>query len=286
MPSRFQDAAEAPRGQWLGLARQFAGLFLLAIVWGGAARLAFAQVTGTATNPYYTVQSVVNGATQTQEALAPNVIATIYGTNLAQSTHAVGPADIAGGKLPINLDGVGVWMNGTACSLFMISPTPINFLVPYDLTAGTVPLLVFRNGLTGPTINIPLNSVSPGLFVWNGSYAVAAHLSGQIISSTAPALAGEIIVIYAAGLGKTAPATSSGQLATTASPIINFAQLQILLEGSPTPAGSILYAGLAPGYAGLYQINLRLPQALPSNPHIQLSLTGQTSPGSILLYTH
>jgi uncharacterized protein (TIGR03437 family) len=247
---------------------------------------AIGQVTGGNTNPYYTAQSIVNGATQTVEALAPNVIATVYGTNLSFGTYAVGPADISGGKLPTVLDGVGVWVGPFPCSLFMVSPTQINFLVPYSLTAGTVPLVVSRQSLIGPTVNIQLNSVSPGLFVWNGNYAVAAHLNGQVISATAPASAGEIIVVYAAGLGRTAPDTSAGQLATSAFPIVAASQLQILLNGTPSPPGSILYAGLAPGYAGLYQINVQLPGILPSNPQIQLSLSGQTSPSSIQLYTH
>jgi uncharacterized protein (TIGR03437 family) len=63
-------------------------------------------------------------------------------------------------------------------------------------------------------------------------------------------------------------------------------QLHILLDGVATAAGSILYAGLAPGYAGLYQINLRLPSPLPVNPQIQLSVGSLTSPASILLVTH
>jgi uncharacterized protein (TIGR03437 family) len=45
----------------------------------------------------------------------------------------------------------------------------------------------------------------------------------------------------------------------------------------------VLYVGLAPGFAGLYQINLVVPPLTPSNPQIQLSEGNQVSPASTLL---
>ena len=83
---------------------------------------AHAQISGAGTAPFYTAHSIVNGATQTVEALAPNVIATLYGTNLAFDTRAVAASDIVGGLMPTSLDGVGVWVNSIPCSLFLISP--------------------------------------------------------------------------------------------------------------------------------------------------------------------
>ena len=250
-----------------------------------AAIPALAQTTSQPPNPTYSAQSIVNGATQTVEALAPNVIATLYGTNLAFSTDAVAPTDIVGGMLPTSLAGVGVWVNSIPCSLLLVSPTQINFLIPYELTPGAVSLLVARQGVAGPGVSIQLNAASPGLFVWNVNNAIAEHLSGQLISAAAPAVGGEIIVIYAAGLGRTAPDATAGQLAAIAAPIVNKSGFQVLLNGTPLPPGSVLYAGLTPGFAGLYQINLQLPQTLPVNPQIQLSLDSQTSPGGILLIT-
>ena len=242
-----------------------------------------AQISGAGTSPFYTTQSIVNGATQTAEALAPNTIATLYGTNLAFSTRAVASTDIVRGMMPTSLDGVGVWINSIPCSLFLISPTQINFLVPYLFTAGTVSLVVARDSQAGPSVNIQLNNTSPGLFLWNGNNAVAVHQNGQVISSDSPAVPGEIVVIYAAGLGRTAPDTSGGQLATAAFPIYYASQLQVMFNGLPSPPGSILYAGLTPGFAGLYQINVVLPSDLSPNPQIQVSVGSQVSPVSIQL---
>ena len=123
----------------------------LAALMALAQGVAFAQISGAGTYPNYTTQSIVNAATQTVEALAPNALATLYGTNLAFSTRAVAATDIVGGTMPTSLDGVGVWINAIPCSLFLISPTQINFLVPYELTPGIVSVLVARDGQAGPS---------------------------------------------------------------------------------------------------------------------------------------
>src|SRR5215831_10528339 len=154
----------------------------------------WSQVTGISTIPNYSVDGIVNAATQTAEALAPNAIATLYGTNLSFTTRAVSSSDLAGGTLPITLDGVAVSVNAIPCGLFFVSPTQINFLVPYDLIAGKVSVIVARQSIAGPSVKIQLNNTSPGFFLWNGSNAVAVHLNGQLVSPTSPAIGGEIIV--------------------------------------------------------------------------------------------
>jgi uncharacterized protein (TIGR03437 family) len=232
--------------------------------------------------PAYSTDSIVNAATQTVESLAPNTIATMYGTNLAFSTSsATGTA--VGATLPSQLGGVTVYVNGLIAHLFFVSPTQINFLIPYELTPGIVTVTVARQGAAGPTVKVQLNSTSPGLFPWNGNNAIATHLSGALITATAPAAAGEIIVIYAAGLGRVSPDTTSGRLVTSAATIVAGPQTQVTLAGVAVPSANILYAGLAPGFAGLYQINLRVPDLLPANPEIRIVAAGQTSPALIVL---
>jgi uncharacterized protein (TIGR03437 family) len=243
----------------------------------------FGQISGNGTAPLYTAQSIVNAATQTQGPLAPNTIATLYGTNLAFDVRVVASSDIVRGVMPTSLAGVGVWVNSIPCSLFYVSPTQINFLLPYQLTAGTVSLVLARDSQAGPTVSIQLNATSPGLFLWNGNNAVAGHLNGVALSDASPAVPGEIVVIYAEGLGRTSPDTASGQLATSAFQIYYLSQLQVLLNGIPCPPGNVLYAGLAPGFAGLYQINLRLPDDIAANPQIQVSVGPQTSAAFIQL---
>ncbi len=132
-----------------------------------------AQISGSSSAPSYSAASIVHAATQSVEALAPNTIGTIYGANLSFTTHNVSTSDIAGSTLPTSLDGVTVVVGNIPANLFFISPTQINFLVPYILTAGTVTIWVGRQGLAGPVVPIQLNSTAPGLFPWNGNLAIA-----------------------------------------------------------------------------------------------------------------
>jgi uncharacterized protein (TIGR03437 family) len=243
---------------------------------------------GQSTNlaPSYSAASIVNAATQTAGALAPNTIATLYGTNLAFGTAAVTASNLNAGTLPTSLDGVSVLVYNTAAPLLFVSPGQINFIVPYGLLPGMVTVVVDRQNQAGPVVTIQLDATAPGLFLWNGNMAIATHLNGSLVSSTAPAKAGEIIVLYAAGLGSVSPATTSGRLAPSAASMVAKPQMQVLLNSTPCPAASVLYAGLAPGFAGLYQINLTLPTPVPVNPQIQIAVAGaQTSPAAIQLAT-
>jgi uncharacterized protein (TIGR03437 family) len=236
--------------------------------------------------PFYTAAGIVHAATQTPEALAPNTIATIYGTNLAYTTHAVATSDLNGGALPTSLEGVTVYVHGLLSSMLFVSPGQINFLIPYELVLTSADVQVARQGVAGPAVTIKLAVTAPGFFQWNGNFAVAEHADGTIISTQFPAHASEVVVLFAAGLGRTIPDSSSGRVPLTAAPILYGSQLQILINGTPCPAASIYYAGVTPGFAGLYQINLKLPDVLPADPEIRMVIGAQTSPALIQLTAH
>jgi uncharacterized protein (TIGR03437 family) len=260
-------------------------LLAAAAILSVAASLSFAQVTGVNTAPSYTVQSIVQAATQTAEALAPNAIATIYGTNLAFNTESATSGSLVQGSLPESIGGVSVVVEGFIANMFYISPTQVNFLIPYQLVAGTVTVVVTRQGVAGPTVSIQLNATAPGMFLYNG-FVLAEHLNGTLVNAAAPASQGEIIVLYVVGLGRVTPDTTAGHIASNAATITAFSQLQILLAGTPCPAGSVLYAGLAPGFAGLYQINFIVPPLTPANPEIRIAVGPQISPPAVTLATN
>src|ERR1700685_2809987 len=130
--------------------------------------------------PFFTAAGIVQAATQTAQPLAPNTIATIYGTNLSWTTHILTAADLNGGTLPTSLDGVSVYVHNIECNLLYISPGQINFLISYELTVTSAEVVVARQGIAGPmgadglpSVTIPLATTSPGFFQWNGNFAVA-----------------------------------------------------------------------------------------------------------------
>ena len=118
-------------------------------------------VTTTGNGPMYLAAAIVQAATQTDEPLAPNTIATIYGTNLSWDTYTVSPADISNGELPTQLAGVTVLVNGIPCNLFYVSPSQINFLLPYEITTSSAIVEVVRQGALGPAVTIPLTVTAP-----------------------------------------------------------------------------------------------------------------------------
>lgn len=259
--------------------RAFA-LFVICVT-AGTAR---GDLSSSSNAPSYTAAGIVQGASQITGTIAPNSIVTIYGTNLSFTTHAVAVGDLEGGNLPDNLDGVWVYANGLSCGIFFVSPTQVNFVIPYVIVDTSISIVLARQGLAGPTIKVPADIAAPGVFLWNGNFAVAQHANGSLISPASPAHPGETVVVYATGLGRTAPDILYGNVSNMALSIRYMSEFVVLIDGVPCDPANIYYAGITPGYAGLYQVNLRLPTYTGPNPHIQLVLGAQASPSSVQLY--
>lgn len=109
--------------------------------------------------------------------------------------------------------------------------------------------------------------------------AVVTHADGTPVSVNSPAKAGEAVVIYAFGLGRTTPAVKSGE-ATPMPGAGSAGTFVVEFDFRPSAAPSRpyvggfewfiptdalpLFAGLTPGQVGLYQINVRIPDTLPT----------------------
>jgi uncharacterized protein (TIGR03437 family) len=238
--------------------------------------------------PDYTAASIVNSADNLSGVLAPNTIGTIYGTNLAYGTAGLTPGDVQGGVLPIVLGDseTQVFFGNYPADLYYVSPGQINFLVPPMMLPGPVSFRVVVDALEGKSIQLKLAPAAPGLFAMvakNGiTYAIATRVDGSLLTAS-PAKPGDIVVLWATGLGITTPPAIYGQLPTAAAPLEPGANLAVLLNGVAVGSSAIGYAGVAPGFAGLYQINLTLPKSTAANPEIQLQLEGATSIPKVLL---
>lgn len=238
-----------------------------------------------ADNPVYTVGSIVNSADNQVGLLAPNTIVSIYGQNLAYSTQALEASEILGGVLPTALGetGVRVLIGGVAAYLYYASPTQINCLIPSILLPTKVDLQLVIDGLAGPSIPITLTSAAPALYQLDAQTAVATEADGTVLTQASPAKPGDIVILYATGLGQTNPPVEDGVLPTQAAFLADIGKFSVVLDGVAVNPGAILYAGIAPGFAGLYQINVRLPESTAANPQIQIGLDGVLSPARILL---
>jgi uncharacterized protein (TIGR03437 family) len=226
--------------------------------------------------PVYTSDGIVNASDYSPGPFAPNSVLTIFGANLAWSAEQLSETDIVNGALPTKLNGVEVYFDNWPAPLIYVSPTQINFIIPGNEVDGSVPVRVVRQGVTGPEITLQLIDAAPALFALAG-YAIATHPDGTLLTPDAPASAGDVVVIYATGLGKTLPNPAPGVIPLTPNPVAARSTLTIYLNGAPIDSGLIFYAGVTPYSAGLYQINLFLPGDTPTDPEIRVSVGPQLS---------
>lgn len=195
-------------------------------------------------------------------ALGPGNIVQIYGQNLSAQTLSA--TNI---PLPTTLGGTSVIVGGIQVPLYFVSPGQINAQLPFQLAVGSsYQVLVSANGaLTTPNA-IQLTPASPGIAAFESGQIIAQHLDGSLVNETAPAVPGEYIVFYMAGLGLTTNPVPTG----AASPSTNLATPLIMptltLGGEKVP---ILFSGLTPGLVGLYQVNFQVP-ADAANGDLQL----------------
>jgi uncharacterized protein (TIGR03437 family) len=241
---------------------------------------ALVLVDTSGSGPYYTADSIANSASSLSGTYAPNTFVTIYGQNLAYTTRALAASDVSGGTLPtvLGTTGVRVLINNIPANIYYVSPGQVNLLIPTSLTPGPVMLQLVIDGLSGPAIPIMLGSAAPSLFQADATTVLGVHLDNSLITAASPARAGEIIVLYATGLGPTTPAAVPDQIPQQAASVTPLSSFTMLINGVAVDPQRILYAGVAPTYAGLYQINVQLPAVLPGNPEIRIGFTGILSP--------
>lgn len=242
-----------------------------------------AQEPPGSTAPTYSETNIVNSASGSANALAPNTIATIYGTNLSFGSPMSPGTLSAGAMLPQELGGVHVFVAGLPASLYYVSPQQINFLIPADLRPGVMDLFVSCDGLAGPQVQITLQAAGPGLFELAPGIVAAIHSDGSVVTKNHPAQAGETVVVYGTGFGATTPNPVSGMVTMTFAQLTNLSDFQVLVNGTALAGPNVLYAGGAPGSPGLYQVTFKLPKPLAPNPEIRIAIGNQSSAPNVTL---
>jgi uncharacterized protein (TIGR03437 family) len=231
----------------------------------------------------YSTANIVNASDFSPGPFAPNSMLTIFGSNLAFATAGLPSGSIA--SLPVVLGGVSVYIDNSPVPLLYVSPTQINLLIPPNEIAGDVPVWVDRQGTPGPKVTITLANAAPALFLSSPDYALAQDYitNSSTVTASAPAQPGDLIILYAAGLGSTSPNSQTGEIPGFQALISAFSSFQVLLNGKALDPATVPYAGQTPGFAGLYQVNFYLPLYCPPNPEIQLAIGPQVSAPGIML---
>ncbi len=190
----------------------------------------------------FAASAVVNGATF-QQGIAPGGVVSIFGAGLS------GP-----GKTTV------VDMDGTTLRMLLATPFQINAEVPLGMAPGVHSLHV-QSAFGSAQQSVMVSAVAPGIFLLgNPPIGAITNTNYSLIGPSNPLPRGQAMVIYATGLGAV---TQSGQFSVTKAPVT------VVLNGTELPAS---FAGLAPGFVGLYQVNVLIPAGTAPGLGIPLML--------------
>ena len=219
---------------------------------------------------------IVNGASFAPGvAVAPGAIVAVFGRNLARGQNSASRV-----PLDTTLGGATLNIGGRDAPLFFSSDGQINAQLPFELAANTRHSAVVKTRLeaTGPeTFAVPetitVAASQPGIFTTNqqgtGQGAIR-DTQGRLVDTAAPAAAGDIVQVYCTGLGATQPAIASGQAAPSTEPLA-----RVTFPVTATVGGKsavVHFAGLAPGFVGLYQVNVQIPDGITPGSAVALVL--------------
>lgn len=242
-------------------------------------------LAGSASAQAPSISGVLNSGDYTNE-IAEGALVSIFGGNFAARTTVASQA-----PLPTTLDGATVELiagsRTVALPLLAVSAGQINAQMPYDVS-GAVQVRVRNAAGTSAPVTVTILPSAPKLLTWTmdgRGEAIALHANYSPVRSDSPAAPGEVIILYLTGLGAVTPAVPAGSRAGNGTPSapLNHAVYEplVLIGGQPA---RIHYAGLAPSFAGLYQLNVQVPEtALSGANSIVIAATGQRSQAGVTM---
>jgi len=215
------------------------------------------------------------------QPLAPGAFAAIFGANLSGGLNVATQL-----PLSLQLGGTSVILGDKQLPLLFTSTGQVNVVVPYDVPVNSTQQLVVQNGTA---ISIPQSVViataQPAIFTQNGSGTGAALIQvfksdGTELPNNSPVTAGDVIILYCSGLGAVNPPVTAGSQAPS-SPLSKTVNPVTVTIGKAQ--AKVLFAGLAPSFAQLYQVNVQIPSGLPAGNAVLTLAVGaqQSAPVSI-----
>lgn len=216
----------------------------------------------TAVTPLTQRSGLVSAAGYGGSAPAAGGLISLFGQQLADQTEAASTV-----PLPLRLRQTRVYVNLRPAPLFFVSPGQINAQVPWEFAGDTTAqVVVVRDGRASLPIPVDLAPASPGIFLVGPEEGVVVNASsGQLVGTSQPARPGDALVIYASGLGAVNGAVMTGAPAssTTLEPTQRPVEAILTLNGQAS-ALPVLFAGSAPGFIGVNQVNVQIPANLPA----------------------
>jgi uncharacterized protein (TIGR03437 family) len=221
-----------------------------------------------------TIAGVSNPAAVAQQnVIAPGSLVSVFGGSLAGSLAASSSA-----TLSTTLgDVTAVSFNGVAAPLVEVSDSQVTAQVPWGLIPGPASVTIARGGATSSAFSTQVNQFAPAIFSIRvgGMQAIAVNGDGALAAPKGflglgahPATAGDTLTLFATGLGPVNAAPADGALpadttSTTATmPVVT-------IGGMPA---TVSWAGLSTQSFGVYQINVVVPQGVPTGNAVPIQM--------------
>jgi uncharacterized protein (TIGR03437 family) len=228
------------------------------------------------------VASILGGAA------SPGSLFSAYGANLGpdELVEAKGFPLPTSLRQPSSVNEISLYVNGQAVPLLAVTPWQINAQLPQSVAAGTAKVQVRdSDGFQMAAVNATVEAVAPMNFAYpfaagRVSYQQAAAFhagTGMPADMDHPAAAGETLEIYGLGLGVTNPMVEAGVPSPSLPPARSVQTPQVQIGGRDA---TLTFAGLAPGFAGIYQVNAVVPAGLAAGLHPVVWRVGSSGVGS------
>jgi uncharacterized protein (TIGR03437 family) len=219
-------------------------------------------------SPSISANGVVNGASF-KSPVSPGALASVFGTNF--TSQNVGASGL---PLQTTLSGVTVTVNGKAAPVLYVTSNQVNFQVPWETALGTANVTVMVDGRTSNSVSVPVVIAAPELFV-SGGQAIVQNAGGSLNSPSNPAKVGSTVTAYSTGSGPVSPAVADGAAAPQSPPAMVTDSVSATIG---TDTAHVSFAGLAPGFVGLLQLNIEIPSGLATGSYpLTVTIAGEAS---------
>jgi uncharacterized protein (TIGR03437 family) len=223
------------------------------------------------------IDRVVNAADLTQP-VAPGGLIAVLGSDLSPVSQASSQI-----PLPSALGETCLTVNGLPVPMMMASPQRINAQLPFGLEGSTTLVLRTPGGASN-NFNVVIQPAAPSIFHTgiagpkSDVPTVVRAANNELVTLSNPVHHGDTLSIYATGLGATSPAVDPGVPAPFDPLAVAIIAPTVTLGGVPA---EVMYAGLAPGAIGVYQINVRVYGGVPTGMSIPLEIRQGTASTSL-----
>ncbi|MEO8658186.1 MAG: S8 family serine peptidase [Bryobacteraceae bacterium] len=217
--------------------------------------------------PLIPTGAVVDGASfQANSPVAPGSYISIFGSGLSDfigySESSTLPLQIDYAYVSFDVPSAGISVPG---HLVYVSPGQVNLQVPWELQGqSSAQVKVSIDYSNGNVVTLPLAPYAPSIFKIAGGMAAALDQSFAVVGAANPIARGQVVQLYANGLGPVSNQPASGAPAPSV-PLAETPNKPAVSIGGQS--ATVLFSGLAPGFAGLYQVNAIVPAGI--NPGIQ-----------------